>query len=305
MDYVKRNCPICGSDNDSLVILESNFDETRLDDYSFASRKYPEYMHYRLVICPECDVLYATHIPHKEWITSAYGQAKYESEDESYYAARTYNKHFRKILPNLPDKQSALDIGAGNGSFLVYLQEEGFNEIEGIEPSEAPIEVARADIKRLIRKGEYSPGNPSSSRYSLVTCFQTLEHLDHIKDVFSSVYESLKPGGAFLVVTHDYRSFITKILGRKSPLFDIEHLQLFSAKSIEYVFKNTGFKTVTVRSIANCYPLHYWIKLFPFGQSFKMTLISMLKKISIGYLPIPLKVGNMVAVGYKRKSIAE
>jgi len=299
MKYVNRNCPICGSDNDSQVYAEANFDETKLDHYSFASRKYPEFMHYRLVICPVCELLYATHIPQNDWLNGAYVQAQYDSGKESYYAARTYRKHFLRILSNLPDKKSALDIGAGNGSFLEYLQEAGFDQIEGIEPSEAPIEAAKADIKKLIKRSVFSPNSFSPSHYSLITCFQTLEHMDHINDVFASVNRSLKPGGAFLVVIHDYRSYLSKIIGTKSPIFDIEHLQLFSAKSIQYVFNTTGFKAISVNSISNCYPLHYWIKLLPLGTSLKAGLISLLKKIYIGHIPISLKVGNMVAVGYK------
>lgn len=40
-----------------------------------------------------------------------------------------------------------------------------------------------------------------------------------------------KEGSIAYLVCYDYRSFVNKILGMKSPIYDIEHLQLFSKKA--------------------------------------------------------------------------
>jgi hypothetical protein len=60
VEMVSRDCPVCSSADASRVFAEANFDFARLDRFAFASRKLPEYMHYRLVSCSDCDLLYAS-----------------------------------------------------------------------------------------------------------------------------------------------------------------------------------------------------------------------------------------------------
>lgn len=62
-DMADRPCPICGSADESHVYSDAHFDLARLDEFAFASRKIPEYMHYRLITCPVCDLLYASPAP--------------------------------------------------------------------------------------------------------------------------------------------------------------------------------------------------------------------------------------------------
>ncbi len=55
-----RHCPLCGSDDVSRVALEAHHDEGDLDAFAFSSRKLPEFMHFRMVCCPSCDLLVGT-----------------------------------------------------------------------------------------------------------------------------------------------------------------------------------------------------------------------------------------------------
>jgi hypothetical protein len=60
-----------------------------------------------------------------------------------------------------------------------------------------------------------------------------------------------------------------------------------------------GFTHTKLFPIWNRYPLHYWVKLLPLPRSFKSTLIHWLKKLKIGYIPIPMAVGNMGVIAIK------
>ena len=51
---------------------------------------------------------------------------------------RTYARLVRPILARLPDRQGALDIGAGDGALLQELLGLGFSDVCGAEPSAAP-----------------------------------------------------------------------------------------------------------------------------------------------------------------------
>jgi SAM-dependent methyltransferase len=296
---VPRACPVCGSRDESTVYAESTLDESRLDAYAFASRKVPEYMHLRLVQCPTCDLLYANPAPDPSALATAYHDAAFDSAEEAGYGARTYGRLLGHILPNLPDRTGALDIGTGDGAFLGELVRAGFTNVHGVEPSAAPVAAAKPDIRPLIRQGVFRSDDYPPASMSLVTCFQTFEHLHDPRAMCGGVFRLLKPGGAAFFIGHNARAASVKLLGRKSPIFDIEHLQLFSPTSARYMMSAEGFEDVRVTTVVNRYPLHYWVKLFPMPRGLKRPTITALKATRIGYLPIPVPAGNMAVVGQK------
>ena len=56
----KRSCPVCGAGSlEARSFLRSNVDLARLDEFSYAARKTPEYMNLNLVQCFRCDLVYA------------------------------------------------------------------------------------------------------------------------------------------------------------------------------------------------------------------------------------------------------
>jgi hypothetical protein len=88
-------------------------------------------------------------------------------------------------------------------------------------------------------------------------------------------------------------------MGKKSPIFDIEHLQLFSPKSMRHLLESIGFDKIVIFPIANRYPLRYWLRIFPFSTKVKHSLITCFDAIGLGSLPIPIPAGNMAAIGFK------
>ena len=102
-----------------------------------------------------------------------------------------------------------------------------------------------------------------------------------------------------MFVCHDRRALSARALGRKSPIFDIEHLQLFSPRSLRYLLEHTGYVRVEVKPIFNRYPLRYWTKLFPLPAPIKKPLLGAFGSTRLGSVPVSLPAGNLVAVGYK------
>jgi len=299
MEMISRACPLCGSSDTSRVFAEANFEIDRLDSFAFASRKMPEYMHYRLIDCPSCDLLYSNPLPSVEYLTAGYGEAAYDSGVEAHYAAATYAHLLAAFAARLPDRHGALDIGAGDGAFLEYLLEYGFDGVIGVEPSRAPIAAARADIRPLLREGILCGDNFTPDSFSLVTCFQTLEHLPDPLAMTGGVYRLLKPGGAAFFICHNRRAMSARLLGRKSPIFDIEHLQLFSPLSARYLLEQTGFTDLMVLRVVNRYPLRYWMRLLPLPQGIKRSLIATLDRTGAGGLSVSIPVGNIALIGFK------
>ncbi len=295
-----RQCPVCGSDDKSQVAYRARIDEEKLDDFAFASRKLPEYMHLQLLKCPVCRVLYASPALAAEFLAGAYRDAAYDSDEEAEYAAATYARQLDSILGLIGDRGVALEIGAGDGAFLRHLRKAGFREVIGIEPSRQA--AARADevIRPLIRLGMFQASNFAPGSISLFSCFQTIEHLNDPRGMCSEAYDLLRPNGAIYLIGHDYRSWVTGLLGERSPIFDIEHLQLFSRDSLRFLLTSCGFEDIRIGTIRNRYPLAYWIKLLPAPAGLKRALIPLSRKLLAGRLPLSVNIGNLYAVGFKR-----
>lgn len=293
MELVSRCCSICGKDSSKLH-LEGNFKQENLNQFSFASRKEPEPFHLRLYLCESCDLIYANPGLAQSVTNQEYENAAFDSNIEAGYAAKTYAKY----LPKKSEITSALDIGTGGGEFLFELKKAGVKNLSGIEPSVSAINTAHEEIKPFIKQGFFDKNSYSPNQFDLISCFQTLEHVFDPLQLSRDVNSLLKKDGRFFVVSHNFRGKVNQILGEKSPIYDIEHLQLFSPESLRKMLENAGFSKVEVFPIINTYPLFYWIKLLPQIPT-KKQLIEILKKIKVGYLPMSLPIGNIAAIATK------
>jgi SAM-dependent methyltransferase len=297
--WVDRPCPLCGSVNQSHIVAESNIDLTKLDKFAFASRKKPEYMHPRLIECPGCSLLYGSPALSPETLADSYRDAAFDGGNEARCASETYAREVRKIMRRLPDLNGSLDIGTGDGAFLEQMIKLGFQNVIGVEPSQAPYAAARPEIRNRIRLGVFRPEDYPPAGLALVTCFQTMEHLWDPLGIARAVLPLLKPGASFIVVVHNRYALSAKVLGFKSPIFDIEHLQLFSPKTACSLLERAGYKHVQVASFWNRYPLYYWIKLWPLPDRLKGALLSLAHMSRIGKMPVSLPAGNLICIGFK------
>ena len=298
VEWLERPCPLCGSRAEARLFAESNVDLEKLDGFAFASRKLPEYMHHRLGECT-CGMLYSNPVLTVDTLAGAYEAADFDSGDEASFASATYAAHVRRIMPSLPDRRGTLDIGAGDGVFLDALLKLGFEDVQGVEPSKAPVAAAKPHIRPLIKTGFFRAEDFPARSFSLVTCFQTMEHVSSPLETSQAAWQLLKPKGAFLIVVHNRKSLSAKILGMKSPIFDIEHLQLFCPSTARQLLERAGFERVSVRPLWNRYPLHYWMKLFPLPAGFKRSVLPGFRRSWLGKTVVPLPAGNLICVGFK------
>lgn len=295
-----RSCPVCETSYLMADLYqEENIDLSRLSEFSFASRKVPEFMCHRLMRCNVCDLVYASNPPPKEELARSYHIANYDSSEEADDAAKSYIQAMRPILNKLKRKDSVLEIGSGTGVLLKYLHNEGFSKLVGVEPSAAAIEAAPKDHKQWLVEGIFEEKNYEPSSFDLICCFMTMEHVHDPEEIAKSSYSLLKPGGIFITVTHDYRSFINRIMGKRSPIIDIEHMQLFSKKSIKHLFSVTGYIDIVVEDFPNRYSLRYWLRLAPLPHAIKLASINLITFLGIGNLKIGINVGNIISFGIK------
>ena len=289
-----QKCPVCGGIG--RLKFAQEFDKSKITNKSFSSRKRPEFMHYDYFECNSCESLFVDERPELSQLANDYSEAEFVSKEDSVFAAKTYIRELRKI--GLSSNDSLLDIGCSDGTFLEEALAFGCSVVVGIEPSLKAIDNAREGMKNLIIRGTIEEAQVDR-KFDLITCFQTIEHLRDIDGLFDRVHQLLNPSGRFILVCHNRNSLVNKLLGRRSPIFDIEHLQILTRMSARLLLEKRGFDNISVKSISNRYPISYWLLLSPLSKSMK-DFIERRRIRKLLSWAVPLRVGNLMVAGTKR-----
>jgi 2-polyprenyl-3-methyl-5-hydroxy-6-metoxy-1,4-benzoquinol methylase len=292
---LERPCPGCNSTKYTLFAPEF-IKKDEISEFSYSSRKIPEFMRLKLVRCDVCSLIYAPVPTSKELLDRLYTNSSFETGSEELYAANTYLRILKPYIKNLNKNDAVLDVGAGKGSLLALLKKNGFKNVVGIEPSKASIENADLEVINDIRQGIFTSDIVKDVRPSLITSCMTLEHLHDPRFFLEQAHKIILPEGLIALVTHNHQALINKMLGLKSPIIDLEHLQLFSPKSLTMLLTNTGFTDISISSFYNTYPLRYWIKLLPLPMNFRKAIFRTIKSNFIGKISLSFPIGNILSI---------
>lgn len=165
-------------------------------------------------------------------------------------AALPYRLRWGKPFISRVAPGRVLDIGAGDGSRLGHLKEEGW-EPWILEPrSEIAARTARSlgipDDRVIV--GFAEDADLPEAFFDLVVMDHTVEHLSDPRAVFESIARSLKPGGRLLITCPNYESLESRVFGRGWMGLDIpRHLLHFGVESLSRVASGSGLSLEDVR----------------------------------------------------------
>ena len=103
-----------------------------------------------------------------------------------------------KLLPKA-EGQTHLDVGAGNGLLLRLAQERFALEQCACDYTDAFIKYSAVSIDRINLDEQRLPYSDSS--FDLVTCVETIEHLENFRALLREIYRVLKPAGVVIITT--------------------------------------------------------------------------------------------------------
>jgi 2-polyprenyl-3-methyl-5-hydroxy-6-metoxy-1,4-benzoquinol methylase len=151
-----------------------------------------------------------------------------------------------RFLPKPFDGQCLLDVGCGNGDFLVNAKEVGWIAL-GIEPDvEAAKTAKKRDCDVII--GDIDCLERCSNKYDVITISHVIEHVHEPRNFLKSVKRLLKEGGLVYIDTPNISSYGAKTFkknwrGIEAP----RHLVLFNHSSLEHLLKECGFVDVEIK----------------------------------------------------------
>jgi 2-polyprenyl-3-methyl-5-hydroxy-6-metoxy-1,4-benzoquinol methylase len=165
---------------------------------------------------------------------------------------KMYEKRFSKILPK--DKAARiLDVGCGNGDFLLFLKSKGYANIYGIDVSGEQIKLAKArGLVNIYQIGFMEYLEKTTEQFSLISTLSILEHLPKniLFDAFDAINKALIPGGLLLGQVPNAKG----PFGSFIRYADFTHETCFTPESIVQIAAATGLKPLYIRE---CGPIPY------------------------------------------------
>jgi SAM-dependent methyltransferase len=183
--------------------------------------------------CPSCALTWRSEFPDSAELAALYGDDYFErwgiDAPERLAEVRamkesTYRAFFEEIAVYRADGK-LLDLGCALGFLLG---------------------VARARGDR-VHAGPLDDGAVPGECFDVVTLIDVLEHVPDPATLLGAVAARLSPGGVAVAVLPDTSSAVARLLGRRWPHYNPEHLYYWSAASLQRFLEGKGWRVLALR----------------------------------------------------------
>ncbi len=296
--YKKTKCALCGCYDNYKVLYPDTSTEKNLNKEIFSARRLPDRIHYQIVKCNEDGLTRSNPTGDTSKLTTLYKESKFTYQEETNNLTKTYLNAMASILIKIPKNSNILEIGCGNGFVLESLYKNGYKNVFGIEPSSDAINNAPKAIKNKIKQGILNKNSFKKNKFDFIFFFQTFDHIPDPNIFLKICHNLLKKKGYILAFNHNVNSLSSRILGEKSPIYDIEHTYLYNYDTIGKIFENNNFKKILCFFPSNIISIKHLIWLLPLPHPIKNKLIN--TKNSFLEKNLKIKLGNLCYIGQKK-----
>jgi len=241
-----QRCAICGSGDSTMHHVKDNFEIRR---------------------CSSCSIVHLNQPSNSDWAGEFYSMEYFEGAGEKGYASYQHCENFltlnfrrrvRQLSRYVPEG-NVLDVGCGYGFFLKCLGEQ--YKGCGIDVSEHAVRVAREMYGLDVKSGVLNYETFEPNYFSLITLWDTIEHLPDPRYTFEILHRMLKEDGVVALTTGNVESLVARICGKRWHLYSFpEHLWFFSPRTLRDLLEKTGFRIVEFRNEWCYYSIHYLIE---------------------------------------------
>lgn len=139
----------------------------------------------------------------------------------------------RPLLERHPNKGTFLDIGCGQGGYLLAARELGW-DVLGVEPSPSHSATGREHFELRIEPGYFDATRYGDRRFECVLLSHVIEHMYDPNAFLESVLSVVAPGGSLLVVTPNAAANVARWTGRYwTMLKQLDHVSMLTQEAFE------------------------------------------------------------------------
>ena len=139
------------------------------------------------------------------WYNDAYSDTATRVERGYYWDSEPSTLVAQLFESYQGDRERVLDVACGDGPHLVWLLEQGFQEVVGVDFNESALAAAskRAPHAKVIQADLTIPDSLLQiGTFNLLTLHSILDHVrpEHRPIILKNLRSAIKPGGAILIV---------------------------------------------------------------------------------------------------------
>lgn len=218
---------------------------------------------FKLLKCSSCQIVFTDPFPsktlQKEVNRELYGRQMVQNE--YWEKLPQLKRRVKKIVTELQKFKKTgklLDIGCGFGLFLKMAKEVGF-KVYGVEMEKETVKAAQEKfgLKNISPKSVEKIDFPERY-FDVITLFDILEHLENPEVILKKLKRLLKPDGLLVIQSPNIESIMFKLTKKKwNWLLAPNHLYHFTPKSLTSLLKDSGFKTVSLKTFDDISEFNY------------------------------------------------
>jgi SAM-dependent methyltransferase len=229
-----RRCAVCGGDRKKRLFEQKFSTVCLLEGYTVA-------------VCEQCGFAFADDIPEQEDFDAYYRElSKWEYQHrggrESAVDESRLRDVARDVIRHIPDRSArVLEIGCSTGRMLAMLQEQGYPNVWGVDPSPAcavsahdlyGVRVLTETVSSLAKSGE---------KFDFLIMVGVLEHIRDLEGTLATMHQLLTPKGRVYLDVPDATQFAD---WPDAPYqqFSMEHINFFSEISLANLMRSRGFE---------------------------------------------------------------
>lgn len=222
--------------------------------------------------CPACDLIYQYPLPRGEEIAGFYPESyvvycqptrtEFDAVQKAVLKHRYGYDHlatswpaelaakllpFARISEVMPriEGGTLLDIGCGNGEYLLRLRSIGWN-CKGVEFNDKAVSICREHGLDIFH-GDLKSANFASGSFDFVSAHHLLEHVPDPHELVGEIARILKPGGTLLIRTPNSNALGRAWFGNDWYANDVpRHLFLYSGHDLERLASDHGLTLIAL-----------------------------------------------------------
>ncbi len=263
--------------------------------------------------CNSCGLVSTYPYPDKQQIIKHY---KKKFEKGNYQLLQTYSSDYKKVYEefasileqemrknnkNLNKKMKVLDIGCFTGEFLEILLRKGV-DVYGLELQKEAVEIANKRLHGKVKRADVMTAPFPKEKFDAITLFGLIEHVTNPAKLIAQCYKLLKKDGIIMIQTPNSSSLFALIMQKYWPPYaPVEHIHLFSRKSLEILLHKNNFSQITFSQSWKNLPVGYvYHMLDNFGPEFRLFFKPFNFFLSMfGIKSLPFYVGEMIIIAKK------
>ena len=168
-----------------------------------------------------------------------------KKKSDNYHRVRRFLEFFEH---NINSKIKLLDVGSGLSVFLHAMSKKVNWDIEGIEPDLNFVDFAKKKLKLKVSRATLE-NNKSKKKYDIISLNKVIEHVKDPILFLKKTNKMLKKNGYIYIEVPDADSASQTKNGKHREEFYVDHLHIFSLKSLTNCLTKSKFNLLEINKI--------------------------------------------------------